>query len=414
MKLNKRIKSSLIQTFIFNIILFIIVVGFGLFVLWPSYLEMQEKKVSLSEEYSRLVDMNKSGIEFQDFKLLSATSDISWYLKEVIKTTWDDFYERNFKNSDAEIDFDTFIAKKEKSVLEEKKASLLQSKTEIVDTLLPVYVTSASEEWITDFEFINYVESLLYSFNLISTDSIWVGELKRVDDWDTTKNNLDSNMFYIPLQLDITGQKGDIIDFIHYFENVWSINIREWNTEVHTDEVLPKNIILSGDQNGGNIYKNQLSDIEKLSMDSYIDASSDVSRGTLSDFIKTTQNRQRFSAQLDLRFYVQGLPDYKIKTYIESVVGMHTNLLNESQKSLKLTFNSTWVQSSATLKAKNAIRSAANVLSLMQDDIKKLRIDLNKKDQDLTLLYSDAEEYKSKLDKIQSVMQESAIVLNNK
>lgn len=413
MKLNKRIKSSLIQTFIFNVILFIIVVGFGLFVLWPSYVEIQEKKISLSEEYSRLVDMNKSGIEFQDFKSLSATSDISWYLKEVIKTTWDDFYERNFKNSDAETDFETFIAKKEKSVLEEKKASLLQSKTEIVDTLLPVYVTSASEEWITDFEFINYVESLLYSFNLISTDSIWVGELKRVDDSDTTKNNLDSNMFYIPLQLDITGQKGDIIDFIHYFENVWSINIREWNTEVHTDEVLPKNIILSGDQNGGNMYKNQLSDIEKLSMDSYIDASSDVSRGTLSDFIKTTQNRQRFSAQLDLRFYVQGLPDYKIKTYIESVVGMHANLLNESQKSLKLTFNSTWAQSSATLKAKNAIRSAANVLSLMQDDIKKLRIDLNKKDQDLTLLYSDAEEYKSRLDKIETVMQESIDILNS-
>ena len=411
MKLNKRIKSSLIQTFIFNVVLFLMLLAFSILVLWPSFVEIQDKKSSLATEYDRFNSMNDNGIELEDFKILATNSDVSWYLKEVINTTSDDFYERNFQNNNTETNFETFISEKETSVLEEKKASLLESKTDIVDTLLPVYVTDDSENWMTDFEFINYVESLLYSFNLISRDSIWIWELKRVDDTDITKSKLDSNMFYIPLQLNITGQKWDIIDFIHYFENVWSINIREWNTQVYSDEVLSQNSIWTEDSNT-NIYKNQLSDIERISMDTYIDASSDVSRGSLTDFIKTTQNRQRFSVELDLRFYVQWLPDYKIQNYVQSIINDHSRLLKESQQALKLTFNNDWVQSSSTLKAKNAIRSAANVLTVMQDDIKKLRVSLWKKNQDLTVVYSEAEEYKSRLDKIQVVMQESANVLN--
>ena len=410
MKLNKRIKSSLIQTFIFNVILLIMAVVFAVFVLWPSFLEIQEKKTALSAEYDRVNSMDKNGIEFQDFKALSNTAELSGYLKEIIKTTSADFYERNFKNKNAEQNFESFISQKETAVLAEKKASLLQDKTEIVDTLLPIYVTNDWEEWMTDFEFINYVESLLYSFNLISRNSIWVWELKRVDDSDINKTHLDSNMFYIPLELQITWQKWDIIDFIHYFENVWSIGISEGNPEIYTDKALSKKLVWSGDAD--NIYKNQLSDIQRLSMDAYIDASSDVSRWSLSDFVKTTQNRQRFSAGLELRFYVQWLPDYKIQNYVQSVVSMHANLLKESQQALKLTFNNAWTPSSSTLNAKNAIRSAANVLTVMQDDIKKLRVSLWKKDQDLTVVYSEAEEYKSRLDKIQVVMQESANVLN--
>jgi len=98
MKLNKRIKSSLIQTFIFNVILLIMAVVFAVFVLWPSFLEIQEKKTALSAEYDRVNSMDKNGIEFQDFKALSNTAELSGYLKEIIKTTSADFYERNFKN----------------------------------------------------------------------------------------------------------------------------------------------------------------------------------------------------------------------------------------------------------------------------------------------------------------------------
>ena len=414
MKLNKRIKSSLIQTFLFNVVLLVVVVGFWIFVLWPSFQEIQEKKATLSNQYNRLVSTQSWGIEFADFKALAASSDASAYLKEVIKTTSKDFYNRNFKNSDTEVDFGSFITEKEKSVGEEQKASLLESKTDIVDKLLPVYVTNASEEWITDFEFINYVESMLYSFNLISRESIWVGEIKRVEDVAIGKNNLDSNIFYIPLKLDITGTKSDILDFIHYFENVWSIDIREGQTKIYTDEVISKGIVWNLANQSDNIYRNQLSDIERISIDTYIDSSSNVSRWSLVDFIKTTQERQRFSVDLDVRFYVQWLPDYKIESYIQSVIRSHWILLAESQESLKLTFNNVWNESSSSLKAKNAIRSAVNVLTLMQDDMKKLKVDLWRKDKDLTLLYSDAEEYKGKLEKIEIVMQESASVLNSK
>lgn len=414
MKLNKRIKSSLIQTFIFNVILLVILIALWVLVFWPSFNEIEEKKNTLSTEYSRLNNMKSSGIEFQDFKELSSASDMSGYLKEVIQSTWDEFYVRNFRNDDTDTTFESFIADKEISVLEEKKSSLLENKTEIVDKLLPVYVTNDLEEWINDFDFINYVESLLYSFNLISTDGIWIDELKRAEDMTWMKSNLDSNIFYIPLRLEVTWQKADIIDFIHYFENVGSINIDEWDTKVYTDNVLSQTIGWNASEEPGNIYKNQLSDIKSISMDRYLDASSEVSRGSLTDFVKTTQSRQRFTAELDLRFYVQWLPDYKIENYIQSVVKEHSDLLSESQQALKLTFNTSLIESSSVLKAKNAIRSAANVLTLMQDDIKKLRVSLWRQDKDLTLLYTEAEWLKSKLDKISTVMQESAIILNTK
>lgn len=414
MKLNKRIKSSLIQTFIFNVILLVVLIALWVLVFWPSFNEIEEKKNTLSTEYSRLNDMKSSGIEFQDFKELSSASDMSGYLKEVIQSTWDEFYVRNFRNDDTDTTFESFIADKEISVLEEKKSSLLENKTEIVDKLLPVYVTNDLEEWINDFDFINYVESLLYSFNLISTDGIWIDELKRAEDMTWMKSNLDSNIFYIPLRLEVTWQKADIIDFIHYFENVGSINIDEWDTKVYTDSVLSQTIGWNVSEEAGNIYKNQLSDIKSISMDRYLDASSEVSRGSLTDFVKTTQSRQRFTAELDLRFYVQWLPDYKIENYIQSVVKEHSDLLSESQQALKLTFNNSLIESSSVLKAKNAIRSAANVLTLMQDDIKKLRVSLWRQDKDLTLLYTEAEWFKSKLDKISTVIQESAIILNTK
>ena len=413
MKLNKRVKSALIQAFFFNIVLLFVIIVLVLTYFWPSFQQMQDEKQNLISNHKNFVSTQKQGISLSDFQSLTKGSDFTLYLKEVIKSTWKDFYDRNFINNNSESNFKAFIEEKRQDVEKQQKASILEERNETVNKILPAYVTDTSEEWITDFEFINYVESLLYSFNLVSKDSIWVGKIEKVDDvYQSKKNNLDSNIFYIPLSLEITGQKSDIIDFIHYLENVWSIDLREWEIDTYSDDKIWKNIFWETSEK--NIYRNQFSDIEMISMQTYIDSSSDPVRWTFTDFIQSTQKRQKFSVEMDLRFYVQWLPDYKIENYIKSILQMHSNLLSESQKILKLTFNDTWDASSSTIKAKNAIRSLSNILSLMEDDIKALRVWLSKKNQDLTVLYSEAEDYEQKLKKIQRVLQDSAVELNNK
>lgn len=414
MKLNKRIKSSLIQTFLFNFILLVGLLIFIFSVILPSFQEMQQNKDILATNYSDLQSIEKSGIELKDFQALSKKSSLTPYVKELIKTTWNDFYSRNF-NNEKESDFLVFLNKKEEEVIKQQKSSLLEQRNKPVDKLLPIYVTDASEEGITDFEFINYVEALLYSFNLISEDSIWIWELKKIEDDDTlTRSNLDSNMFYIPLSLEVTGQKSNIIDFIYYLENVWSINLRDWMVEPYSDEQLPNTI--SGDviAENYNIYENQLSDIESISFPTYIDSSSDQVNGFFTDFIKTTQARQRFSVEVDLRFYVQWLPDYKIQSYIDSIVQTHTELTSESKKSLQIVLDSVSSGSTSELKAKNAIKSLSNILVLMQDDIKQLKASAWSKDKDLVQAYNEAQEYEQRLKNIQKVLQDSMIELTSK
>lgn len=414
MKLNKRIKSSLIQTFLFNIVLFIIIVIFTLLVLWPSFQAIEQEKKILESNHAQLVSINKEGIDLNDFRTLSEKSSFTPYVKELIKNIGDEFYSKHFTSPWTE-NFQEFFAAKQQDVESQQKSSVIEERNKAVDLLLPVYVTDASKEWITDFEFINYIESLLYSFNLVSKDSIWIWELKKVEDSNQiNKNSLDSNMFYIPLNLEVTGQKGDILDFVHYLENVWSIGLLNGSPQVYSDTEITRNITWDAFVEGYNIYKNQLSDIQSISMQKYIDGSSDPVKGTFTDFIKTTQKRQKFSIELDLRFYVQGLPDYKVESYIKTIISTHSSLLSESKKSLKLVLDSPSSDSTSNLRAKNAIKSLSNILVLMEDEMKKLRVSVSKKDQDLVKIYNQAQEYEQRLVKIETVLQESMIELNNK
>jgi len=183
---------------------------------------------------------------------------------------------------------------------------------------------------------------------------------------------------------------------------------------VYQDKLISKTFPGEITSSAGNIYEHQFSDIEKISMDKYIDTSSDPVRWDFIEFIKTTQKREKFSIEVDLRFYVQGLPDYKIENYIKNVLDLHAELSKASQRALKLSFDDNSSSTSASLKAKNAIRSLSGILEMMNDDIKKLRVSFSKKDKDLLSIYNLANDYNQKLTKIEQVLQESMIVLNSK
>ena len=415
MKLNKRLKSSITQTFFFNLVLLIFLVGVTVFSLWPSFLEIESQKDTLSTNYTELEQIKKQGIAIKDFKIIAWETEMDQYLKELVKNTGEPFYSRNFKNTER-TSFDLFIEDKSEAIAEEQKQLILEEKNDVVDTLLPIYTSDeSSENALTDFRFINYVESVLYAFNLVSTDSIWVWELEKVDNQDVdNQTSLDSNIFYIPLRLELTGQKSDILDFIHYFENVGSIDLKDDNVMVYQDKVISKTFPWEITSSDGNLYEHQFSDIEKISMDTYIDSSSSPVRWDFAEFIKTTQKREKFSIEVDLRFYVQWLPDYKIESYIKGVLDLHAELTKSSQRALKLSFDSSAPNTSDSLKAKNAVRSLSGILEMMGDDVKKLRVSFSKKDKDLLSLYNLADQYNRKLRKIEEVLQESMVTLNSK
>jgi len=179
MKLNKRLKSSITQTFFFNLVLLVFLIWFSVFRLWPSLLDIEDQKDNLSANYTELEQVNKQGIALKDFRIIAWESEMDQYVKELIKNTGEPFYSRNFKNT-TRTSFDLFMEDKQADIADQKKQLVLEQKSEIVDKLLPTYTSDgASEDTITDFRFINYVESILYAFNLVSTDSIGVWELWR-------------------------------------------------------------------------------------------------------------------------------------------------------------------------------------------------------------------------------------------
>ena len=54
MKLNKRVKSSLVQTFLFNVIFLIALVAVIFIKLVPTFYEIEESKSNLAESFSEL------------------------------------------------------------------------------------------------------------------------------------------------------------------------------------------------------------------------------------------------------------------------------------------------------------------------------------------------------------------------
>jgi len=82
---------------------------------------------------------------------------------------------------------------------------------------------------------VNSIENLLFSFNLISKDPIGIRDIEPVDFGVITTDSKDANqdagtdtsIFRIPVSFSATGQKKDIIDFLHYLENVGSISIED-------------------------------------------------------------------------------------------------------------------------------------------------------------------------------------------
>ena len=394
MKRSRREKNSITIGFTFYLLGFLIVSYLLLFFIYPKILLIEEQKSDINSLYNSIETIRNKWIEFSDFKKEAKDLADTTYIREVVNSIETSFYDANLVNN-SNSDYDVFL--EEITSMIEANSSIKDEKDKVVEKLLPSYSENpidTTSENLTDFKFINYLESIFETFNLSYSDPIGIKNVVLVEDFSSSDDNsLETNIFYIPVDLSLVWSKKWILNFIHYIENVWNVWLTENDIEILADKVLYNNnlpLLLEWDKFSKlyNIYEHQIIDIEDIRMRDYIDSSYKF-RGadeSLVDFIKDgTQSNQRYEIDIKLRFYVKWLPNYKLEDFINSVVEKYTDTVSWVNFRLKNT-DTEWSVSV------NAKKSSAYLKEISRD-INQIKKDIKSKNNNLELLYKKALNY---------------------
>lgn len=418
-KINTRIKSAIIQGFTFNAVLAVALVWFFLYSTFPNLLLVIEKQNTLQEALTYYQKIQKEGLTLKE---LRTEYGKLWqkdpYVTNLLKNIDESFYQENLVNT-TDTDYRTFLLSKKQTILEEKDSDEYRARDAKISAILPSYSDSQNIEWsLTDYEFISYIEALLFTFNLETQDSIGTGNIESIKTSSSTnsqneENSLDTSIFYIPLELGVVGQKRDILDFIHYFENVGSINVENGEILVYTDNVIQKPLEWYQLFPQYNIYENQIADIQYVVMQDYIDASPQPNNADLSTFVKQTQGRERFTAQIKIHFYISWLPDYKVEKFITDTLEKYDETKKTITQEIAKMKKVSWkVESGDVLFAMSTINSLEGIINNMEASSKDLRKTFLQDPSKIEVVYSKTNELDKKLDKILEVFEKNKTVLD--
>lgn len=333
MKTTLRMQKAKLQSFILNFIILIFFLWIILFYIIPkqsSFSLVQNNLITTQDTYNKI---SQDWISFTQFSSLSKEQqNKNIYLKTVIQAGAAPFYNEVIANKSWST-FAGHINVLEKELEEYKGSSSYIEREKSLESILPVY-SKWDTEGLTELDFINYIERILYTFNLLGRWNIWIGgilEFSADAGWfspsETNTQSLDEKIYYIPLDFSITGQKKDIFDFIHYFENVGNINYADDSIIPYRDNELLFKIIGSSASN--NIYEGQITDIESITFTEYPDSAnySNVSLNqNLKQVINTDQAKERYDVDISLRFFVSGIPTYNMEKYILSILESYETL----------------------------------------------------------------------------------------
>jgi hypothetical protein len=333
--------NFVVQILIVNIIISIIFVFVLIGKVIPSFNEIEAKKSELSEKYETFKRISKEWLTFNEFiEEKNKDTNATEYLRDLIKVIPESFYNKNIKNTDS-ADFLTFIQSKIVKLDKQKKDKLLEQRDETIESILPSYsdslVSVSDQNNLTDFKFVSYIESILYAFNLTSESPLWISEVVPVKEFTDSVNknignSVDTNIFYIPLKLSLGGRKTDIIDFLHFVENVGSIRVEKWEeVSFYKDEKIKKVLPWTN----RDLYQNQIFDIEVMRMNAYLDSKLSPSNMSLIDLVKKEQANESMSIELQLKFYVKGLPDYLVKKSIKDTLDTYDVLSKKIDRKMK-------------------------------------------------------------------------------
>lgn len=413
MKRTKRQENSIIINFIIYFTLLFILGIVSLKYIIPDIFEIENKKEEVILLYKNIEKIKKEWIDFDKF-LMKAKKDINefkknkkenesesvigkeylewieWILLDLDK----DFYEENFKNKKTFDTYDKFIENKKEEYSQEKINTTKDLKT--ISRILPVYsniyykpeeikdknnVTNNTKEEFSNFKFINYIETLMFTFNLQNKNAIWIEKIVLLDDYSISMNDsvLETNIFAIPIKLSITWSKTKILDFLYYIENVWNIEIEDkkiedkkikinkyvynpneysydYNFDDFKEYYLNKFNQNSKDLTNWNIFNNQIIDISEIYFKEYINRWTDIlenitrksfnwlenkEKSYFVKYIKATQYNEKYSMDVTLNFYVKWISKFEIEKSKELFLEDLRNLQND----VKILLNSKKINS---------------------------------------------------------------------
>lgn len=347
MKLTSRMKFALMQRFIINTVFLLILLWVTFLYLYKEIQAFETLKAQLSTDFDYYAKIQKDGIDFQRLmtELRSSWQLQDTYLRNVFSQVTPQFFTTHFTNKSSE-SFDSFLNTKSQEIGAVKETSEYQERYAILDNILPVYspAIKITENDLTNAEFINSIENLLYRFNLTHRGEIWIQNLTLIENTPTNisevspveqqSNNLSENIFMIPLELNIEGMKWNIVNFLHYLSHVGSVRANTANNTLipYTDTFLG----WSADPNGWSRYLGQLKTIESLEFEEYIDSSpTQSSENFIVRLRSPSQFRERYRVRMVVNFYVAGYPQYRINQAIEELISSLNESLNEMSEELQ-------------------------------------------------------------------------------
>ncbi len=459
MQLGDREKNSIIISLALNLVFMMIFVFVWFFHTYWKYEEIEEKKESLGKIIDNTEKVTKQWISFNDFNSLKTKVKFTKteFLDSILSKMKVWFYNDNFINK-TDSDFEVFIKEKERffftndnllSFTEDELSSLdddveekirkEKSRKEKIANILPSYnpwTKVVDENLLTDFKFINYIESIFKTFDLQTNWFIWINQIVPYQKKDSkvwrNKNSIptESKIFYIPINYKLVWTKENIINFLHYVWNVWNIEINDGDFKVINDDFLFKKrkIILYWDYNklfwngskykkwyeelpivkDYNIYNHQIIEIDSITMREYPvgyylkwERSKESS---LVEFLKDKQKYEKLEIVVSLRFYIRGVPNYKMIEFIRTFIQSYEDTIKKvdlkiSEFSKIKDLQDNW----DFILLKNQFLKANDYLKSISTDIKKFKSSLSKGD-NIDSLYKTILEYNLILENIKSVL----------
>lgn len=378
MERQKREKNLIITHFSFYLVLTLLLLFYIFSNLLPKIILIEWLKNNTKELSVSLDKIKKTGISFEEFTSLNNAS-ASFVLKEIMKSIDKNFYDDNLVNK-TKPTYDEFIKEKISDLNSEENKKLVAEKWALIQRVLPIYSDdniNLSENWLTDYKFVNYVESILKTFDLSTDSSIWISKVTLVKDFSTSndsnsENKLWSDIYYIPLNLSLQWTKSWLINFLYFIENVWKIKLKWDEIAINDNNLLVSNKILEWDKlvQNYNIFEHQIVDVDNIAFNEYLD-SSYVSLEWESNFTKRILNNQwnePVDVTLTLLFYVKWQPTYIIEEYINSVLDKYNKIAWIVNKKLSDT-NFTWIDRVNYNKYNDVIKELNSDVQLMKRNL---------------------------------------------
>lgn len=346
---DNKIKINTLQnSLVLNWVIFVVIIMiYFLYISWKWDIYSQNKE-TLTQAIQKYETIEKSWLDYETIKtVLTNEKDAMLVLNKM----WKEFYDKNLSNKNSP-DYLTFLNKKQLEIDKLKLNPEIIARSQKIEKVLPSYAKWVVADWnMSDLQFVNYVETLLKSFNLETKSKIWISDVVSVDEesvWSDKKakiiDNMSSQIFYIPLSLELEWKKSDIVDFLYFVQNVGVISsINENKINFYSDNVLAWKSIKwqYWTMETYNIYENKIVDISDFSASKYIETSSikrDASQYTTRSFIDlirtTDQSNEAYKVTLWLKFYVKGLPLYTLDNFIQNVLKKYKEVLNLSKTTL--------------------------------------------------------------------------------